>query len=118
LLEQHAKKKPTYGTGHSYPRGNQTTTNRPINTLPNPRHNTNTEQKGKGVPPNKNVVCFKCHGTGHYKNDCPNNRADVGSPTSSSHMQAQINVLIHQMVNAHIQGPNDNNSSFNFVVTN
>ena len=26
-------------------------------------------------PPSKNVVCFKCHGHGHYKNECPNSRA-------------------------------------------
>ena len=43
----------------------------------NPKNNTSMEPKGKGIVPNKNVVCFKCHGHGHghYKNDCPNNRA-------------------------------------------
>ena len=37
---------------------------------------TNTsEHKGKSVTPIKDVVCFKCHGHGPFKVNCPNNRA-------------------------------------------
>lgn len=31
--------------------------------------------KGKSVVPIKDVVCFKCHGHGHYRDSCPNARA-------------------------------------------
>lgn len=29
----------------------------------------------KTTLPLKNVVCFKCHGHSHYKNECPNAKA-------------------------------------------
>ncbi|CAO2830890.1 unnamed protein product [Amaranthus hypochondriacus] len=41
---------------------------------------------------------------------------DVGSPTSTSHEQAKINIMIHQMEDAQIQGPIV--KSFNFIITN
>jgi retrotransposon gag protein len=46
----------------SFPR-----TNKPSN----PRAQT----RDKGTSPSKDVICFKCHGHGHYKNECPNGRA-------------------------------------------
>lgn len=44
------------------PRGSK-----PLNNKPQPRD--------KNTALTKDVVCFKCHGHGHYKNECPNVRA-------------------------------------------
>ncbi|XP_057536869.1 uncharacterized protein LOC130814721 [Amaranthus tricolor] len=35
----------------------------------------NSGVKNKANVPLKNVVCFKCHGHGHYRDACPNARA-------------------------------------------
>ena len=34
-----------------------------------------SKPKDKPNVPMKDVVCFKCHGHGHYRNECPNARA-------------------------------------------
>ena len=71
VYEKYAKKKPntTYRTS-------QTKTNASTSTLTATRTDI-TKQKpmSKVLTHVKDVVCFKCHGTGHYKNECSNGSA-------------------------------------------
>ena len=40
---------------------------------------TKPNPKNKVLTPVKDVVCFKCHSTSHYKNECPNGRAFIAT---------------------------------------
>lgn len=37
--------------------------------------NTKPQSRDRTTTPIKDVVCFKCHGHGNFKNECPNARA-------------------------------------------
>ena len=45
-----------------------------MNTTSSSTKTSTIEPKSKSVTPIKDVVCFKCHGHGHFKVNCPNNR--------------------------------------------
>ena len=81
-LEKHSKKKPNIGSTYNRPMRNYnprnvatptptvTQTNAP-DRIP-PMTNTTKDKNPRDL---KGVVCFKCHGHGHLKNECPNARA-------------------------------------------
>ncbi|CAO2837812.1 unnamed protein product [Amaranthus hypochondriacus] len=75
LLEQYAKKRTSHIMTLFENRPSQPMNTRSGNTTAPIRPNPSIETKGKGVTPIKDVVCFKCHGHGHFKVNCPNNRA-------------------------------------------
>ncbi|XP_057526414.1 uncharacterized protein LOC130805648 [Amaranthus tricolor] len=81
-LEKHSKKKLNIGSTYNRPMRNYnprnvatptptvTQTNAP-DRIP-PMTNTTKDKNPRDL---KGVVCFKCHGHGHLKNECPNARA-------------------------------------------
>ena len=72
MYEKYAKSRPNY----SYNRAQK-----PVATKPTiaPHNKLNRGETSKGVKKASNtpkdVIIFKCHGHGHYKNECPNTRA-------------------------------------------
>lgn len=75
LFEQHAKKRTSHTVGQPMNKNSQHINTRSVSTTTPSRPNTNSEPKGKSVTPIKDVVYFKCHGHGHFKVNCTNNRA-------------------------------------------
>ena len=75
LLEQYSKKRVTQTTGQSMTRSIQPMNARNVSNTGSSCKTNTSEPKGKSVTPIKDVVCFKCHGHGHFKVNFPNNRA-------------------------------------------
>ena len=80
LLEQYSKKRtsqPDAQTNESsVHRSNQQPLSiRNVITTDSSIKTSRIEPKSKSVTPIKDVVCSKCHGHGHFKENCPNNRA-------------------------------------------
>ena len=76
LLEQYSRKRAVQTNESSVYRSNQ----QPLNirneiTTDSSIKTSSIKPKSKSVTPIKDVVCCKCHGHGHFKNNCPNNRA-------------------------------------------
>jgi hypothetical protein len=66
---------PPYKSGDGHPRWNDTYNKHPVWNGPptNPNtHNYGLPEKGK------HIVCFNCGELGHYRNECPNPRKQVG----------------------------------------
>ena len=75
LLEQYSKKRATPTFGQPMTRNNQSVNPRSVNTNAPSKPGNSVETKGKSVTPTKDVVCFKCHGHGHFKVNCSKYRA-------------------------------------------
>lgn len=61
--------------------------------------------KERSNVPLKDVICFKCHGHGHYKNECPTARAftqrewsEIHSRTCQRAMLVQLNGMEETML--------------------
>lgn len=72
IYEKHARSKAQQGLRGFRPLASKSNL---VSSVRNTKTDPSPSIKAKNTTTSKDVICFKCHGHGHYKSECPNARA-------------------------------------------
>ena len=75
--QAYTKKKVSNNNYLKSPRSFTPRSNNPSSPILQKKTDQPPSTSGKAIVPMRKIVCFKCHGHGHYKDSCPNARVFI-----------------------------------------